>query len=38
MRLQLDCLLCMGYIAYDEEEWEISKQAFEQAYYVIRTS
>jgi hypothetical protein len=34
IRLQLDCLLCMGYIAYNSQDWEGTKTNFNQAYFL----
>ncbi len=35
-RLQLDCLICLGYITFNMEEWEKSKDYFEKAYFVAK--
>ena len=31
-RLQLDCLLCLGHIAYEQQDWETAMDAFKQSY------
>jgi hypothetical protein len=31
-RLQLDCLLCLGYIAFSKYEYEESRDNFSKAY------
>ena len=35
-RLQLDCLLCLGYIAYERKQWDIAKDAFNTGYHAAR--
>jgi tetratricopeptide (TPR) repeat protein len=33
-KMQLECLLCLAYISFDEKQWLQAKQHFEQAYKV----
>jgi hypothetical protein len=37
-KLQLDCLLCLGYISYEQEDWETSSDAFNQGYFIAKKS
>ena len=34
VRMQLECLLCMAYIAFDKQDWADAKEYFDEAYFV----
>ena len=38
IKMQLECLLCMAYIAFDKQDWKDAKEYFDEAYFVSGTS
>ena len=32
-RMRLECLLCLAYMAFEDEEWRRAQECFNQAYF-----
>ena len=38
VKMQLECLLCTAYIAFDKQDWKDAKEYFDEAYFVSKDS
>ena len=34
VQMQLECLLCLAYISFDNQQWNSAKKYFDEAYFV----